>query len=598
MTATDATTQGADIGPAPKVLYIGGTGRTGSTVLGKLLGQFNGVFFGGELTFLWEYGLGLGGRCSCGARLARCEVWSSILQSAFGADPPDPERMVELRRRFWSGHLPLMLLPGGGSRGLRRLEEFPQGVERLYRAIASVTGARVIVDSSKEPHYSYILREGTDLPVYFLHLVRDPRAVGYSWHHRRLEQALDDGVAVEQRGPLRVSLYYVVSNVAAEALWARHPRYRLLRYEDFVERPREALATIGELLEEELPVDDVLEGGRFQVEPLHSAWGNPNRFERGIVELTSDDRWRSNLGQARRIELASMNWPLMRRYGYAGSKGARSAAWTSHPITADGDNSGPIKSGRPGLMMDQSSFERTLWDVRSIPGWLRNRQAKRLWEVARSVPDGGQIVEIGSFQGLSTIVLARAASTGVALVSIDPHAGNDRGPGEWDGSPEDGRRDHLAFKRHLRRCEVAGRVRHICRASSWAHRDVPGEIDLLYVDGSHRYRDALADLRDWGSRVREGGAMLVHDSYASVFVTAATYRSIVLSGAWRYVGREGSLAEYRRERVQGGARVVNVARQLGALGSFARNLAVKLLCVVRLERLAVVLGHRPGDGVY
>lgn len=92
--------------------------------------------------------------------------------------------------------------------------------------------------------------------------------------------------------------------------------------------------------------------------------------------------------------------------------------------------------------------------------------------------------------------------------------------------------------------------------------------------------------------------MFVHDSYASVFVTAATYRSLVLSGAWRYVGRERSLAEYRRQRVRGGARVVNVARQLAALPSFARNLAVKLLCAARLERLAGVFGHRAGEGVY
>ena len=248
--------------------------------------------------------------------------------------------------------------------------------------------------------------------------------------------------------------------------------------------------------------------------------------------------------------------------------------------------------------MGQFSFERTLDDVRDVPGWLRDEQARRLWAVARTVPDGGQIVEIGSYQGRSTIVLARAASVNVAVISIDPHSGQGRCPGEWQGPSEDGRRDHLAFDRHLDRCDVAGRVRHVCRPSSSAHRDVLGEIDLLYVDGSHRYRDALADLRDWGSRVREGGTMLVHDSYASVFVTAATYRSVALSRAWRYVGRERSLAEYRRQQVRGRTRVVNVARQLGVLPSFARNLAVKLLCAARLERLAVVFGHRVGEGVY
>ena len=249
-------------------------------------------------------------------------------------------------------------------------------------------------------------------------------------------------------------------------------------------------------------------------------------------------------------------------------------------------------------MSGRASFQHTLDAVRDVPGWLRDEQASRLWDAAGRVPEGGRILEIGSYQGRSTIVLASGAADNVAVVSIDPHAGNDRGPGEWEGSPDDGRRDHLAFHKHLHTHGVAGRVRHICASSAAAHREISGEIDLLYVDGSHRYRNALGDLRDWGARVRDGGTMLVHDSYASVFVTAATYRGIAFSSRWRFVGRERSLAEYRRQRVRGGARIVNVVRQLAELPWFARNLAVKALCAAGLERLAVMFGHRTGDDVY
>ena len=318
--------------PPPKILYIGGTGRTGSTVLGKLLGQFDTVFSAGELAFLWEYGLVRGGLCSCGVPLASCELWSSVLNEAFGAEPPDPRRMIELRRRFWSGHLPLMLVPAGGRRGLRKLEEFPRVVESVYRALGSVTGARVVVDSSKEPHYSYILREATNLEVYFLHLVRDPRAVGYSWQHRPLDQSVDGALLRTRRGPLRVSLYYGVSNAAAEALWARHPRYRLLRYEDFVANPRDTLLAISELLGEPLPIDDVLEGTRFRIRSLHSAWENPNRFQRGTVELAHDDSWRSGLARTARLQLEALNWPFMLRYGYRFHRyDPRRASRTLHP---------------------------------------------------------------------------------------------------------------------------------------------------------------------------------------------------------------------------------------------------------------------------
>ena len=63
-----------------------------------------------------------------------------------------------------------------------------------------------------------------------------------------------------------------------------------------------------------------------------------------------------------------------------------------------------------------------------VEGWLTEAQAARLDGCARAVPPGGRIVEIGSFRGRSTIVLARAAAAGVEVVAVDPHLGSDRGP--------------------------------------------------------------------------------------------------------------------------------------------------------------------------
>jgi Methyltransferase domain len=261
------------------------------------------------------------------------------------------------------------------------------------------------------------------------------------------------------------------------------------------------------------------------------------------------------------------------------------------------DQTSTTPPGPPPATTDRR-FETMLARLQGVPGWLSDAQAWRLWEAAAGVSRDGQIVEIGGYQGRSAIVLASAAAEPVEVISIDPHAGDDRSPGEWEGSPEDGERDHIAFHAHLRSHGVEKRVRQVRTPSSRAHPAVAGDIDLLYVDGSHRYREARADLRDWGSRVRKGGTMMVHDSYASVFVTLATYRAIAFSGQWRYAGRERSLAEYRRERVRGAERVVNVGRQLASLPWFVRNLVVRALCAVRLERVAVVLGHRRGDELY
>jgi hypothetical protein len=221
--------------------------------------------------------------------------------------------------------------------------------------------------------------------------------------------------------------------------------------------------------------------------------------------------------------------------------------------------------------------------VSDVEGWLTDAQARRLAACAARPRPPGTVVEIGSFRGRSTIVLAQAAES---VVAIDPHAGSDRGPQEIAADATRGDRDFAAFHANLEAAGVAGRVRHVRRFSADAHADVEGSVSLLYVDGAHRFGPARADLVDWGARVTPGGTMLVHDAFSSVGVTLALFT--VLPG-WRYRGRTGSLAEYRRAP----ARMGDALRQLAELPWFARNVAIKALVLAGRRRWAERLGLDP-----
>ena len=191
------------------------------------------------------------------------------------------------------------------------------------------------------------------------------------------------------------------------------------------------------------------------------------------------------------------------------------------------------------------------------------------------------MVEIGSFRGRSTIVLASAAP---AVVAIDPHAGSDRGPQEIAPDASRGDEDHEAFRANLARAGVDDA--RAPRAPARRRTRTPtstAPVALLYVDGAHRYGPARADLAGWGRRVVPGGAMLVHDAFSSVGVTLALLTECVFSSRWRYAGRTGSLAEYERVPLRGRARARNALRQLAELPWFARNLAIKALVVARLR---------------
>ncbi|MEA2399518.1 MAG: hypothetical protein QOK25_3074 [Thermoleophilaceae bacterium] len=247
-------------------------------------------------------------------------------------------------------------------------------------------------------------------------------------------------------------------------------------------------------------------------------------------------------------------------------------------------------------------FADALSAVGGVEGWLSDDQARVLWERARAVPPGGRIVEIGSYRGRSAIVLALGAADGTAVVAIDPHAGGDRGPREIHGTSEQGEADHRAFTANLERAGVAGAVRHVRRESRDALGDAEadGPVDLLYVDGAHRFGPARDDIAGWGRRVRPGGTLLVHDAFSSIGVTAALLRELVPGGHFVYVGRSRSLAEYRRAEAPLGVgeRARNAARQLVQLPWFARNVLVKLALVLRARPLARLLGHRSGEWPY
>jgi len=229
------------------------------------------------------------------------------------------------------------------------------------------------------------------------------------------------------------------------------------------------------------------------------------------------------------------------------------------------------------------SFDEALAAVEAVDGWMSPDQAQRLYNAAAATHQGDTIVEIGSFRGRSTIVLACAAPTGVQIVAIDPHAGNDRGPQEIDGFAAAAATDHDVFNANLASAGVAERVHHIRSFSDTVHDQVVGDLAVLYVDGAHRYAPARNDIREWGRRVGPGGTLLIHDAFSSVGVTLAIARELMFGSRWRYIGRARSLTEYRAD-LDGTwrSRVGNAGRQLRQLPWFIKNLLIKVLLTLKL----------------
>jgi hypothetical protein len=296
-------------------VFIAGAGRSGSTLLGDALGQLSGCVHVGEMRFIFEQA---GGErtCGCGSPIADCELWQAARSRSFGSGSP-PLDLAELAH-FSSNGLryrgPSLLklrrqaalsVPVGSSAA-----NYAEALRRLYLALADLTGAEVVIDSSKIAMHVHLGARFAGVRSHVVHLVRDPRAIAYSWRRKAV-----DGVTF---GPARVSMSWVASNLAVEALDGRvaDSSYTFVRYEDFVRDPVGAL----ELLSDRIGVGGsslpFVDARTLRLDANHTVAGNPSRFKRGDVQLVPDEEWRSKMSIRDYVLATLPAAPLFRRYSY------------------------------------------------------------------------------------------------------------------------------------------------------------------------------------------------------------------------------------------------------------------------------------------
>jgi len=294
------------------VLSINGWCRNGSTIIGNLLNEVPGFFHIGELHFLWKnaYGNGSNTRCGCGVDLVRCPIWSRVLAAELppGADPEGHARDVRARQAGMRTRHTWSVLRRGVDCEARR--SHAATLARTYRAIAELTGCKVIVDSTKIPGEAALLASVDGIAPLYLHLVRDPRAVAHSWS-RRKDYAHTMSAA-------RSTAYWLGFNLASRALVKRHPeRSRFLRYEDFIREPAEALRSLIEFCGGD-PAACPVTGRTAQLHSNHTVTGNPDRFHTGSTLIRPfDGTWKAELAPGAKLATLALAWPLLSRYGYS-----------------------------------------------------------------------------------------------------------------------------------------------------------------------------------------------------------------------------------------------------------------------------------------
>jgi hypothetical protein len=188
----------------------------------------------------------------------------------------------------------------------------------VYDAAAAVSGAEVLVDSSKHSALAHCLRWASDLDLRVVHVVRDARGVAYSWTKKVARPETDGTDEMTRYSPGRSALLWNAHNAAFGLLARRGVPVRRIRYEQFLADPRTSLRQLAEFAGIGVTDADLtfLGPGHADLSVGHSAAGNPMRFTVGRLPLRRDDAWVRALPQAQRRLVGAVCGPMLRAYGY------------------------------------------------------------------------------------------------------------------------------------------------------------------------------------------------------------------------------------------------------------------------------------------
>jgi hypothetical protein len=302
----------------PIVLFVAGLGRSGSTLVDRVLGEVSGYQSLGEVVHLWQRGLIDNEMCGSGEPFHESGFWAEVGEVAFGGwDRVDPTEVLALQRAVdRTRYVPLLAWPQLRPGFLTHIDGYAAILSRVYRAAAEVSGARVLIDSSKHVSSATFLRHVPGVDPRIVHLVRDARGVAYSWGKVKPRPEAGDEAVMARSSPAQAAGWYMAQNLLVEATRSQHvPRIRV-RYEDFTADPegvvRRVLALTGD---QGVPLRH-LDGHQVTLGPNPNVGGNPMKLEAGPITIAQDDAWRQAMPERDQRLVTVLTAPLLLAYGY------------------------------------------------------------------------------------------------------------------------------------------------------------------------------------------------------------------------------------------------------------------------------------------
>ena len=185
---------------------------------------------------------------------------------------------------------------------------------------------------------------------------------------------------------------------------------------------------------------------------------------------------------------------------------------------------------------------------RDISGWLEEEEARILYRFAEELGPLGPILEIGSYYGKSTTVIAAAArSVGSRVFAVDPHEGinywQDKIPPMERFGPS-----LAAFQENLRVAGVSDAVDLLLMTSRMAFEELKDRerFSLVFIDGNHGYTNVRDDFEMWSQCLIDGGVLALHDANGKMPGPKRVFAEVKKRADFEFISLVVQLASFRK----------------------------------------------------
>ena len=273
-----------------KVIYILGSGHSGSTLLDLIIGSHSYIESAGEIDRFWRYvshqppQTGEKERfCTCGQPIDQCQYWNKVryeLKQTCGKTEINPKS--------------------------KNTEQFIENNYYFIKAILTASRKKIFCDSSKNSYRLDKFLNSNLFDVHIVHLIRDGRAVGFSLKKKGARTSNNNLYDYYQAVKL-----WSKQNLMYKHKYMKDGNYLELKYEDLVRDPKTSIEQILAKLSLEFEPSQL----NFSEYDHHNIGGNRMRMSK--QEIRKDMNYLENLSFKEWWIGTILGFSAIRSFGYS-----------------------------------------------------------------------------------------------------------------------------------------------------------------------------------------------------------------------------------------------------------------------------------------